>query len=72
MSQRCEKENVLPGWQGEVNKCDFGRDLRRIVWVWQIGGHVQCEAFMVGDDWIAQFKHCAALLLKCLEAINVT
>lgn len=38
------------------------------MWVRQLCGDVQFEAFMVRDDCVAQLQHCASLLLKCLQA----
>lgn len=38
------------------------------MWVGQLRGDVQFEAFMVRDDCVTQLQHCASLLLKCLQA----
>lgn len=56
----------LPGGQGEVDEGEFGGDLRRVVWVGQLGGDVHPEVFMVGDHRVAQPQHSVSLLLVCL------
>ena len=57
----------LPGWESEVDDCDFCGNLWGVVRVGKFGCDVKLEVIMVGNNGVSQLDHSAAWLFESLK-----